>query len=238
MFADISVHALENVLGSLLNETPSAVTMSQMMLCTLCSIGLGGCLAALHLFSHKEHSSRSFLLSLVLLPVIVQVVIMLVNGNLGVGVAVMGAFGLIRFRSMPGSAREISSVFLAMAVGLADGMGYIGVAAFLVAAVALVTWVFDRLPVPDMQLLTRELKITIPEDLDYSGIFDDIFARFTRRAELVRVKTVDMGSLYELDHRIVLKSQEEEKQMLDMIRCRNGNLTIVCGRRGEQREML
>lgn len=223
-------------LSSILNEMPSAITMFHLAVCTLCSISLGVCLAALH--RYKNTSSRSFLLSLVLLPVIVQVVIMLVNGNLGVGVAVMGAFSLIRFRSIQGNAREIASVFLAMAIGLADGMGYIGIAVFLVGVVALITWSFICLPVPDGQLLARELKITIPEDLDYNGIFDDIFERFTRKAELVRVKTVDMGSLYELDHRIVLKSQEEEKQMLDLIRCRNGNLTIVCGRKGEQEGML
>ncbi len=226
----------DHVLNSILNETPSAITMFHLVVCTLCSIGLGGCLAALH--QYKNTSSRSFLLSLVLLPVIVQVVIMLVNGNLGVGVAVMGAFSLIRFRSMQGNAREIASVFLAMAIGLANGMGYIGVAMFLVGVVALITWSFIGLSVPDAQLLARELKITIPEDLDYSGIFDDIFEQFTRKSELVRVKTVDMGSLYELDHRIELKRQEEEKQMLDLIRCRNGNLTIVCGRKGEQGEML
>lgn len=224
------------MLESILNETASNITMTHLVICTLCSIGLGSVLAAIH--QYQNHSSRSFLMTLVLLPVIVQVVIMLVNGNLGAGVAVMGAFSLVRFRSLPGNSREISSIFLAMAIGLADGMGYVGIAVLLVAAVAVITVIFLHLPVPDDRLLRKELKITIPENLDYNGIFDDVFEKFTRKAELVRVKTVNMGSLYELDYAVTLKCQEEEKLMLDTIRCRNGNLTVICGRKAEHGEIL
>lgn len=224
------------MLESILNEISSNITMTHLVICTVCSIGLGSCLAAVH--QYRNCSSRSFLMTLVLLPVIVQVVIMLVNGNLGAGVAVMGAFSLVRFRSLPGNAREIASVFLAMAIGLADGMGYIGIAALLVASAAAITVIFFKLPVPDDELLRKDLKITIPENLDYTGIFDDIFEQFAKKAELVRVKTVNMGSLYELNYAVILKRQEEEKQMLDAIRCRNGNLTIVCGRRAEHGEGL
>ncbi len=216
------------MLESLINETASSITMYHMAACTGASLLLGGLLAMIHMY--RNRSSRSFLLTLVLLPAIVQVIIMMVNGNLGTGVAVMGAFGLVRFRSMPGNAREISSVFLAMAVGLADGMGYIGIASFVTAVVGIVTVILMSLPDRSGQLLRKDLRVTIPENLDYSGIFDDIFSTYTRRAELVRVKTVNMGSLYELNYTVDLKNGEKEKAMLDEIRCRNGNLPIVCGR--------
>lgn len=216
------------MLESILNETASSITMTHMAVCTAVSLGLGFVLAGIH--TYRNQSSRNFLMTLVLLPVIVQMVIMLVNGNLGTGVAVMGAFSLVRFRSMPGNAREISSVFLAMAVGLADGMGYIGIGILMMAVVGIVTVILLKIPDGSGQLLGRELRVTIPENLDYCGIFDDIFMKYTKKAEMVRVKTVNMGSLYELSYMLVLKSQEIEKVMLDEIRCRNGNLTIVCGR--------
>ena len=177
-------------------------------------------------------------MTLAVLPVIVQMVIMIVNGNLGTGVAVMGAFSLVRFRSLPGNAREISSVFLAMAVGLATGMGFIGIGVFMVAVVGVVTILL--LMVPDMsgQLLRKELKVTIPENLDYTGIFDDIFQKYAKKADMIRVRTVNMGSLYELCYHVELKSQEVEKALLDESRCRNGNLTVVCGRLDSGNENL
>ena len=225
-----------SVLESILNETTSNITMVHMAVCTTVSLALGLILAAVHMY--RNQSSRSFLMTLAVLPVIVQMVIMIVNGNLGTGVAVMGAFSLVRFRSLPGNAREISSVFLAMAVGLATGMGFIGIGVFMVAVVGVVTILL--LMVPDMsgQLLRKELKVTIPENLDYAGIFDDLFEKYTKRAVLMKVRTTNMGSLYELCYRIELKKEEEEKAMLDDIRCRNGNLTIVCGRIAENREEL
>lgn len=217
-----------SVLESILNETTSNITMVHMAVCTTVSLALGLILAAVHMY--RNQSSRSFLMTLAVLPVIVQMVIMIVNGNLGTGVAVMGAFSLVRFRSLPGNAREISSVFLAMAVGLATGMGFIGIGVFMVAVVGVVTILL--LMVPDMsgQLLRKELKVTIPENLDYTGIFDDIFQKYAKKADMIRVRNVNMGSLYELCYHVELKSQEVEKALLDEIRCRNGNLTVVCGR--------
>ncbi len=216
--------------------TGTGLTMQDMALCTLCSAVMGLCLAAVH--SYKNSSSRNFLMTLILLPVIVQVVIMMVNGNLGTGVAVMGAFSLVRFRSMPGSAREITSVFAAMAIGLAAGMGYLGAAVFLTASVAAITMLFYSFPVREERMLRRDLRITIPENLNYSGLFDDIFAQHTREVSLLRVKTVNMGSLYELEYDILLKSLEEEKEMLDAVRCRNGNLTVSCGWKAEREDLL
>lgn len=223
------------MLESVLTETVNTgITMGQFLLCTVTSVLLGAALAAVH--TYRNRYSRSFILTLVLLPVMVQTVIMLVNGNLGTGVAVMGAFSLVRFRSMPGNAREIGSIFLAMALGLAAGMGYLGTALILMMVAGGITILLVSLPSGRAE--RKELKITIPENLDYSGIFDDIFEKYTKNPVLVRVRTVNMGSLYELCYHVDLKSESIEKNMLDDIRCRNGNLTIVCGRLPDGREEL
>lgn len=223
------------MLESVLTETVNTgITVGQFSLCTVTSVLLGAVLAAVH--TYRNRYSRSFILTLVLLPVMVQTVIMLVNGNLGTGVAVMGAFSLVRFRSMPGNAREIGSIFLAMALGLAAGMGYLGTALILMMVAGGITILLVSLPSGRAE--RKELKITIPENLDYSGIFDDIFEKYTKNPVLVRVRTVNMGSLYELCYHVDLKSESIEKNMLDDIRCRNGNLTIVCGRLPDGREEL
>ncbi len=224
------------MLNSVLSNASSAsVTLQEFFICAAGSLALGAALAWVH--SWKNHASRNFTLTLALLPVIVQTVIMLVNGNLGTGVAVMGAFSLVRFRSAPGNSREIGSIFLAMAVGLAAGMGYLGVAASLLVIVGCVTAVMVNLPY-DRQNTEKELKVTIPENLDYSGIFDDLFRKYTNHAKLLRVRTVNMGSLYELQYHIGLKDERAEKEFLDQVRCRNGNLSLVCGRIPSDREEL
>lgn len=226
-----------SVLNSILTETVSSgITLPQLVICTLTSLGLGLALAFLH--TYRNTSSRNFVMTLAILPAVIQAVIMLVNGNLGTGVAVMGAFGLVRFRSAPGNAREIGSVFLAMAIGLATGMGYLGIAVLLLIIIGAAILVLAAVPLGSQLFAQKELKVTIPENLDYAGIFDDLFEKYTKRAMLMKVRTTNMGSLYELCYRIELKKEEEEKAMLDDIRCRNGNLTIVCGRIAENREEL
>lgn len=217
------------MLNSILSNGASpSVTTEEFLICAAVSLLLGCALAWIH--TYRNQATRNFILTLILLPAAVQTVIMMVNGNLGTGVAVMGAFGLVRFRSAPGNSREISSVFLAMAAGLAGGMGYLGAAAVLVAMVGIVTAAVMRFPYNERGRQEKELKVTIPENLDYQGIFDDLFRKYTDGARLIRVRTVNMGSLYELQYHIMLKSEILEKEFLDQIRCRNGNLGLVCGR--------
>lgn len=206
------------------------------MTCMFAALVLGIVLALFH--TYKNRYSKNFIITLALLPVIVQSVIMVVNGNLGTGVAVMGAFSLVRFRSVPGDSREIGSIFLAMAVGLSVGMGYLGMAAVLTIVVGVSTMILVSAPFGNGGMKDRELKVTIPENLDYMGIFDDIFEKYTQKVKLMKVKTVNMGSLYELCYRVELKNEKEEKQMIDAIRCRNGNLNIVCGRVPDAKEEL
>ena len=204
------------------------ITVSAFFICTAVSLLLG--LGAAALGMYKSRYSRSFVVTLALLPAMVQLIIMLVNGNIGAGVAVAGAFGLIRFRSAPGSAREIGLVFLATAIGLATGMGYVAVAAVFFLIIAAVWLLLSLTRFGDGAADERELKITIPENLDYDGLFDDLFKQYTRSAELEKVKTANMGTLYELSYKIVLKDAHETKAFLDELRTRNGNLNIVCGK--------
>lgn len=217
------------MLNSIMNAlTSSSITIEQLLICTLASIVLGIGVAAIYMY--RNTYSKNFVVTLALLPAMVQLVIMIVNGNLGAGVAVMGAFSLVRFRSIPGSAREIGSIFFAMAVGLATGMGYLYIAFIFLAIVGAMSLILNTVKFGEIKKADKELKITIPENLDYEGIFDDLFAKYTQGAELIRVKTTNMGSLYELHYQVVLPGPNIEKAFLDDLRCRNGNLNIVCGR--------
>lgn len=174
----------------------------------------------------RTRYTRSFLITLATLPSVVAVIIMMVNGNLGTGVAVAGAFSLIRFRSVPGSARDISAIFLGMGAGLAAGMGYIAFAICLTVIIQGVTVLYNISNFGRKGSKERTLKITIPENLDYTTVFDDIFQKYTSKAELVDVKTDAMGSLFKLSYDIFLIDTLQEKNMLDELRCRNGNLEI------------
>lgn len=213
------------MLNSILTD---AFSIDTFLICIVCSLILGAVIAWVH--GLQNNSSKGFIMTIALLPAIVQVVIMLVNGNLGTGVAVMGAFSLVRFRSIPGNAKEISSIFLAMAVGLATGMGYLTAAVLFAIIIGGVSILYNVTSFGEPKYKEKELKITIPEGLDYTGIFDDLFKQYTTKNELVKVKTANMGSLYKLDYRIRLKNPTEEKVLIDELRCRNGNLEITCGK--------
>ena len=171
--------------------------------------------------------------ALTVMPFLVQLVILLVNGNLGAGVAVAGAFSLVRFRSAPGSARDIMAIFLAMTVGLCCGMGYCTLAV-LAAVVTCILLLLQGRQEADAD--ARDIRVTIPENLDYNDLFSDLFAEYTTASKLLRVKTVNMGSLYSLHYRVTLKDAGKEKELLDAMRCRNGNLEIACGIPAEGRQ--
>lgn len=205
----------------------TGLTTQAALFCTLTSLALG-CLTAL-LYRLLGTGSSNLCLTLIVLPAIVQIVILLVNGNLGTGVAVMGAFSLIRFRSVPGNSRDILCIFYAMAIGLATGMGYIMFAIVFAVAIGLALLAASRLPFLRADMQEKQLIVTIPEQLDYTECFDDIFQTFTTRADLAQVKTTNMGTLFQLTYKIRLRDARGEKTMLDAIRCRNGNLTVQCG---------
>lgn len=213
------------MLSSVIN---GVVTVPSFLICVLSALALG-LLTAL-VFTFRSYHTGSLTISLALLPPVVTVVIMLVNGNVGAGLAVAGTFALVRFRSVPGTAREITGLFLSVSLGLACGMGYVGLAALFFVIMGATVLILGRLRFGEGSPSCRQLKITIPENLDYEGLFDDLFEKYTLSHELVRVKTTNMGTLYELCYEVCLKDTGISKAFLDEIRCRNGNLTVICGR--------
>jgi uncharacterized membrane protein YhiD involved in acid resistance len=200
------------------------------------SLILGIVIALVYMF--RNTYNKQFVITLALIPIIVQAIIMLVNGSIGTGIAVMGAFSLVRFRSVPGNAKDIGSIFFAMAVGLAAGTGYILFAVLFTVLVGAITIILNITKFGEQKQVNRELKITIPENLNYPGLFDDIFEKYTRKNSLVKVKTSNMGSLYQLHYHITLNDETEEKTFIDALRCRNGNLDIICGHASSVSDVL
>ncbi|MBO6106421.1 MAG: DUF4956 domain-containing protein [Stomatobaculum sp.] len=224
------------MLESVLDGVSATLDINSFLLCLGGSAVCGILIAGIH--AYRNRTTSNFLMTLILLPMLVQTVIMVVNGNVGTGVAVAGAFSLVRFRSLPGNSREITSVFAAMAAGLANGMGYLELSLVLTLIFGLATLVLETAFAMNARVTEKDLRITIPESLDYYHVFDDIFEKYLKRAELVRVKTTNMGSLYELEYAVTEADEEKEKEMIDAIRVRNGNLNIVCGRRDRGAEAL
>ena len=193
------------------------------LICMLVSLGLGLVVALTHTITKKY--SKNFIIVLVLLPLLVQVVIMMVNGNLGTSVAILGAFSLIRFRSMPGTSRELLSIFLDMAIGLSLGMGYITFAIIFTLLTVLTILILEKLKLGEKPQ-KQNLKILIPEDLDYTEVFEDVFNEYTKEHNITKVKTTNLGSMYEISYHIELK-ENKEKELIDALRVKNGNLNIT-----------
>lgn len=211
------------------------MSMTAFLVCEVCALLLG--LLGSLVFTRREQHSGAYAQTLALLPPVVALVIMMVNGNIGAGLAVAGTFALVRFRSAPGTAKEITAIFFSVALGLACGMGYVGYAAVFFVIMAASALLLQRFHFGEPRGSFRSLKITIPENLNYEGLFDDLFAQYTRSHELVRVRTTNMGTLYELHYLIELEDLARSKDFIDAIRCRNGNLNVLCGRETE-RDML
>lgn len=200
----------------------ATITIDVYLLCLLAA-GICGILSAVAA-AFRSHASKSFLTSLILLPMIVCTVITMVNGNIGTGVAVMGAFSLIRFRSVPGKAKDIVGIFLAMTAGLACAGGYVGIALVFTLIVGLGMIIVTLIPMGNES--SMDLRITIPESLRYANEFDDLFDKYLKSHRLLQAKTTNMGSLYKLHYRVQMKNPKQSQAMIDELRCRNGNLEI------------
>ena len=190
------------------------------------ALGIGTALV----FQFRTKHTASMATTLAIMPPAIALVIMLVNGNIGAGVAVAGAFALVRFRSLPGTAKEIAAIFVAMAVGLACGMTQLLLAVIFFAIMSVAVIVLTLIGFGDKSAKMRQLRVTIPEDLDYYELFDDLMEKYTKEWELSRVKTTNMGTLYELWFDVLLKDEKQAKEFMDAIRCRNGNLRVMMGR--------
>ena len=222
---------MDNLFKGLFDGTLSSViSVADFLACLGVALVLGLGMALCYMY--RTRYTKSFVVTLALLPAVVCVVIMLVNGNVGTGVAVAGAFSLVRFRSVPGSAKEICALFLAMGIGLIAGMGYLGFAVLFALVMCAVFVAYNAMSFGQKKNEARykTLTVTIPEDLDYTAVFDDLFEEYTSAHELVRVNTTNMGNLFRLTNEITLRDPANEKQFIDKLRCRNGNLEISVSR--------
>ncbi|MFG6324313.1 MAG: DUF4956 domain-containing protein [Lachnospiraceae bacterium] len=219
---------MENIFRGLFDaETASIISVADFMICIVSSLVIGLIISVMYMY--RNTYSKSFIVTIATIPAIVCAVIMMVNGNVGAGVAVAGAFSLVRFRSAPGTAKEIGVLFMAMGAGIITGMGYIAYAFLFAVIMGLVDMLYARIDFGAKKRanLNRTLHVTIPEDLDYVEVFDDLFARYTKKSELVNVKTTNMGSLFKLTYHITFQESGTEKAFIDAVRCRNGNLEIA-----------
>ncbi len=222
---------LDNIFKGIFDsDLVSVIGVTDFLLCIGLSLVLGLLMALTYMY--RTRCTKSFVVTLALLPAVVCVVIMMVNGNVGTGVAVAGAFSLVRFRSVPGTAKEICVLFLAMGAGLIAGMGYLGFAVLFTLIMCAIYILYNRFDLGSKRNADayRTISITIPEDLNYSDVFDDVFAEYTLSHELIRVKSTNMGSMFKLTYNAVLGDASKEKEMIDKLRCRNGNLEIAVSR--------
>lgn len=205
----------------------NGLTVENALICLVVSLACGVVIATAYVI--KSNYTKNYLITLVLLPPIVQAIIMMVNGNIGTGVAVLGAFSLIRFRSVPGNSKDICCIFFAMAVGIATGIGQVVFAGLFTVLVSTVFVALKFIPIGERKKAhMRRLKITVPEDLDFEQEFCEIFKKNTKSAVINKVKTKDMGNLFVIDYKLELVTGRE-KNLIDALRTKNGNLPIVCG---------
>lgn len=221
--------------NSILESNSGTLSISTALICMGAAIIFGIIIALVHMYSTK--CSKNFAITIAVLPLLVQVVIMMVNGNLGTSIAILGSFSLIRFRSMQGNSRELVSIFFAMSIGLAVGMGHIMYAFVFTLITSLALIILQKSSFGMKKNNEKSLKVTIPENLDYTNIFDDIFDKYTNNIELNKIKTTNMGSMFELSYNISLKNNINEKDFIDEIRTRNGNLTVNLGRVSTENEL-
>lgn len=204
------------------------ISMQQALICIAAALALGLVISLVYIFSDKTKKvSANFALTLVILPAIVAVVIMLIGSNVARAISLGGVFALVRFRSVPGDSKDIASIFFAMTIGLASGMGYPLFAAVITLVIGAVYFVLSATGYGRSRELTKVLKITVPENLNFDGAFDDLFSEYTKFITLNRIKTTNLGSLYELTYTLAFKNSINEKKFIDELRCRNGNLNIV-----------
>ena len=220
---------MESVLTALSTTTEAGITTSLAITYSAVA-GILGLIISLTYMKTGTKISKNFARTLITLPILVCIVLLVVNGNFGTSIAVLGAFSLVRFRSLQGSSRDISFIFFSMTIGIVCAIGELALATILALVICIIYFVLDAIKYGASSADEKDLRVTIPENLDYSDIFDDLFGKYTSSHKILAVKTTNMGSMYEINYRIKLQNEKDEKKFLDEIRMRNGNLTVICGR--------
>lgn len=221
--------------NTIFDNTITGLNVETVLICAAVAILLGIIVAFTHMKTSK--TTKGFAITLATLPLLVMAVMIMINGNLGTSIAILGAFSLIRFRSIQGDAKELLSIFFVMMIGLALGMGHVLFAIVITIIAVAIILIFSFTHFLEPNTYNRSLKIVIPEDLDYDEVFDDIFKKYTKKAELVKTKTMNMGSLYKLTYDVTLKKGIKEKEFLDEIRVKNCNLKVLLSHPEIEKEM-
>jgi len=217
---------LEKLFG--VTENTEVIGLGDTLSYMMATVVIGVIIAGVYiLVTEKSRRSLSFIVSMLMLPAVVTLVIILVGSNVARAFSIAGVFSLVRFRSVPGESKDISLVFMAMAAGLACGLGYITLAFCVLFVLGIIVVLGFKVVTVFLKDTTKQLHIQIPEDMNYSGAFDDLFQEYTKGARLEKVKTTNMGTLYELTYTVQMKKDADEKKFLDELRCRNGNLRII-----------
>lgn len=215
------------MLQSILSTTGESFTLINAIVVMISSIILGLVISSVYLFTHRRESTQQgFIITLVMLPIVISVIILLIGNNVARAFSLAGAFSIIRFRSAPGDAKDMSYIFFTLAVGLACGMGYIGYATLITIVLCVLMIILSMTGYGQSKTTHLQLKITVPEHLNYQDLFDDVLEDYTTSYRLERVKTREFGALFEVSYRIQLKDKTKQKEFLDLIRCRNGNLNV------------
>lgn len=215
---------MDSIITTIFNARMETLNAGGFFITMIVALLLGGFFVKIYIY--KNIYTKSFAMTLGLLPSIVCVVILMVNGNLGTGIAVAGAFSLVRFRSVPGTAKEIGGIFISMAMGLILGTGYLAYAVLFAVIISIAYLFYAHLDYGIEMEERKVIRVTIPEDLNYTTIFDDLFDEYAKEWKLFSVKTTNLGSLYKLEYQMILKDIRKEKELIDEMRCRNGNLEI------------
>ena len=224
---------------STVEETETSIQLEQAILCIGASLLMGFIISLIYLFvAKKQNGSRNFAISMVILPLIISIVILLVGSNVARAFSLAGVFSLIRFRSAPGDAKDITIIFLAMVAGLASGMGFLALGFVLVFLGGAILILLYQLGYGQERSSLKELRITVPEDLNYQDAFNEVLGEYAEKYALQKVKTTNLGSYFELTYQIQVKKEADEKAFIDALRCRNGNLKIALGVVAEQTGVL
>lgn len=221
-YTDEGSEFLTNSSSVILNN----ITAGEFILCIAASLIIGFLISVIYMCTHKKEGySQSYVLTIIMLPSIVTLILLLINTTYG-ALSLAGAFTLVRFRSVPGDPKDITYIFFTMAVGVACGMGYIGFAIVFFVILGLIVFILNAINFGGCKINHMTLKITIPENLDYKGVFDPVLKRYTSYYKLRRIKTTNFGTLFDLIYSVDVYDDMDSKKFIDELRALNGNLNI------------
>lgn len=219
---------MNSFFNEILVNTSADLTFIQSLITMAVALILGGGIAFTYYKTQdEEYYQRSLAITLCMLPIILSVIILFIGSNIARAFSLAGTLSIIRFRSAPGDAKDIGFIFFDIAAGLACGVGLYGYGILFVAVLCLVIILLEKFKTFEKKNTNKTLRILIPENLNYEGVFDEILNTYTKKHTLTKIKTTDLGSLFELCYNVEMSDGVNEQEFINELRCRNGNLSII-----------